>query len=90
MFISVPCLLALWVQVGQKSPRVHASKNNMQNKKKCGTTIDKKKNRIKSVLHFESLLVVMEEVFRLRILPSKVKYNKGLSTKQNGYIKSLG
>ena len=48
------------------------------------------KNSIKSVLHFESLLVVMEEVFRLRILPSKVKYNKGLSTKQNGYIKSIG
>ena len=48
------------------------------------------KNSIKSVLHFESLLVVMEEVFRLRILPSKVKYDKGLSTKQNGYIKSIG
>ena len=58
-------------------------------KKNVGRQLTKK-NSIKSVLHFESLLVVMEEVFRLRILPSKVKYNKGLSTKQNGYIKSIG
>ena len=55
-------------------------------KKKVGRQLTTK-NSIKSVLHFESLLEVMEEVFRHRILPSKVKYNKGLSSKMG--IKSI-